>query len=271
MPELPEVETSCRGIAPHITEQTVVSVAVREPRMRWPVPETLAGELSGQRILGVGRRGKYILITTLSGTLILHLGMSGSVRITETGNPYRQHDHFAFSLASGKELRLHDPRRFGAVLWQKGDPLEHPLLAKLGPEPLSDAFTVDHLYSSCHARKSSIKQHIMNSHVVVGVGNIYASESLYLAGINPKRAAGKISKKRIARLHSAIVDVLTAAIAQGGTTLKDFVHEDGKPGYFKQQLNVYDREKLPCPGCGGEIRNITLGQRSTYYCPRCQR
>ncbi len=271
MPELPEVETSRRGIEPHIAGQTVTEVTVREPRMRWPIPDTIVADLTGQTIHNVGRRGKYLLIDTDAGTLIMHLGMSGSVRITDTGNPYRQHDHFAFSLGNGKELRLYDPRRFGAVLWQTGNPLNHPLLAKLGPEPLSDDFSIEHLYRACQGRKCSIKQHIMNSHVVVGVGNIYASESLYLAGINPKRAAGKISRERISRLHGAIVEVLSAAIEQGGTTLKDFVHEDGKPGYFKQELNVYGRDGEPCKGCNRPIRNIVLGQRSTYYCSHCQR
>ncbi len=271
MPELPEVETSRRGIEPHLKKQTVTLVNIRQPRMRWPIPDNIPQDLQGQEIQSVDRRGKYLLITTLNGTLILHLGMSGSVRITEQGNPYRQHDHFAFSLENGKELRLYDPRRFGSVLWQTGDPLQHPLLAKLGPEPLLQDFTAEHLYTACQGRRCSIKQHIMNSQVVVGVGNIYASESLFIAGISPKRAAGKVSKIRISRLHASIVEILTAAIEQGGTTLKDFVNEEGKPGYFKQQLNVYGREGEPCPNCQRPIKNITLGQRSTYYCSYCQR
>lgn len=271
MPELPEVETTRRGIEPHLLDHRVKSVNIRQPKMRWPVPSEIAEALPGQTIQSVSRRGKYLLIQSEPGTLILHLGMSGSLRIAPPETELRKHDHFILELDSKKQLRLHDPRRFGAVLWTEENPETHPLLNVLGPEPLSTDFTADYLYETCQQRKCSIKQHIMNSHVVVGVGNIYASESLFLASIHPKRQAGRISKQRIEHLHDAIQQVLKAAIRQGGTTLKDFVREDGKPGYFKQSLNVYDRAGKNCPSCEGDIKQIVLGQRSTYYCPKCQR
>lgn len=271
MPELPEVETTRRGIEPHLLGTTVTAVNIRQPKMRWPVPAHIADTLPGQSVLAVERRGKYLLIGFRPGTLLLHLGMSGSCRITPPETALRKHDHFILELDSGQQLRLHDPRRFGAVLWSNADDGEHELLSSLGPEPLGNEFSADYLHTSCKNRKCSIKQHIMNSHVVVGVGNIYASESLFLAGIHPKRAAGKISKERIIRLHDAIRQVLASAIEQGGTTLRDFVREDGQPGYFKQSLNVYDRAGQPCTVCGNEIKSFVLGQRSTYYCPQCQR
>ncbi len=271
MPELPEVETTRKGIEPYLKHRTVKSVTIRNPRLRWPIPKTLVKNLLGQKILSVKRRAKYLLIKTAAGTLILHLGMSGSLRISATGTAYRKHDHFALTLSNKKELRLHDPRRFGAVLWTSKDVGQHPLLASLGPEPLETDFNPDYLYRTNQNRKVSIKQHIMNSKIVVGVGNIYASEALFLAGIHPKRAARKISKVRIERLVAAIKSVLTDSIQQGGTTLRDFVRENGEPGYFSQHLNVYGKTGEPCPNCDKVIKQIVLGQRSTYYCPDCQR
>ncbi len=271
MPELPEVETSRRGITPHLLHQQVTKVQVRNANLRWPVPKNLHRRLRGKTIDAVRRRGKYILLKIGNGHLILHLGMSGSLRISTPEIPFRKHDHFMLAVNGKTQLRLHDPRRFGAVLWQTGDPLQHPLLANLGPEPLNEDFNPDYFLATCRNRKASIKQHLMNSHIVVGVGNIYASEALFLAGIHPKRAAGNIAKPRIEKLVAAIKQVLTAAIEQGGTTLRDFIREDGRPGYFRQQLNVYGKAGLPCPGCGTAIRQVTLGQRSTFYCPHCQR
>ncbi|MDX5334311.1 MAG: bifunctional DNA-formamidopyrimidine glycosylase/DNA-(apurinic or apyrimidinic site) lyase [Gammaproteobacteria bacterium] len=271
MPELPEVETTRRGIAPHIAGHRVRAVIVRQPRLRWPVPKALAQRLAGQTIDAVERRGKYLLLRTRAGTAILHLGMSGSLRIVDAGVPPEPHDHLDLVLENGRALRLRDPRRFGAALWTGTDPLAHKLLAPLGPEPLSEAFDTDYLYARSRGRRGSIKEFIMNSHVVVGVGNIYASESLFRAGINPKRAAGRVSRERYAALVQAIKEVLAEAIQQGGTTLRDFVREDGQPGYFRIRLKVYDRAGEPCPACGTAIRQITQGQRSTYYCPVCQR
>jgi formamidopyrimidine-DNA glycosylase len=271
MPELPEVETTRRGIEPHITNRIVADVIVRQPKLRWPVPRGLKQRLSGHCVQRVERRAKYLLLTFDHGTLIMHLGMSGSLRIVPTTEKPGKHDHVDIVLDNRTALRLTDPRRFGAVLWTVKDPAQHELIASLGPEPLSDAFNGDYLYQRSRGRKSSVKQFIMDGKVVVGVGNIYASESLYLAGIHPKRAAGKVSRVRCERLASAIKQVLAAAIQQGGTTLRDFVGGDGKPGYFAQQLNVYGKEGEPCNECGTAIKQLVLGQRSTYYCPRCQR
>lgn len=270
MPELPEVETSRAGIAPHLDGQRIRRLVVRQPRLRWPVPAELAARVEGERILAVERRGKYILIRIATGSMLLHLGMSGSVRILPLGTAPGKHDHVDLELDSGKMLRLTDPRRFGALLWQaQGE--QHALLASLGPEPLSDAFNGDYLARCCQGRRSAIKSLIMDSHVVVGVGNIYANEALFLAGIDPRRAAGRISKARLGTLAATIKDVLARAIAQGGTTLRDFVGGDGKPGYFKQQLHVYGRAGEPCDSCGSILKEVRLGQRSTVYCAACQR
>jgi formamidopyrimidine-DNA glycosylase len=271
MPELPEVETTRRGIAPHVEGKDVSEVIVRHQQLRWPVPHGLKKTLQGQRINSVSRRAKYLLLDFDHGTLIIHLGMSGSLRIIDNALPAEKHDHLDIVLNNGKALRLTDPRRFGAVLWTKDHPEAHELLAHLGPEPLSEAFTPDTLYQRSRQRHSSIKQFIMEGKVVVGVGNIYASEALFLAGINPKAISGKVSKPRYEKLTIAIKQVLAAAIAQGGTTLRDFVGGDGKPGYFAQQLNVYGRVGEPCHRCGMAIKQITQGQRSSYYCPKCQR
>jgi len=270
MPELPEVETTRRGIEPHLLDRRIDRVVIRNPKLRWPVPPSLPRRLEGRSIRNVGRRAKYLLLDTGEGTLILHLGMSGSLRLTTPDTPLKKHDHFILRLSSGMELRLHDPRRFGAVLWHEGETGLHPLLADLGPEPLLDEFNAEYLYRSCRGRKTTIKQHIMNGRVVVGVGNIYASEALFLAGIHPKRAAGRISRARIATLADSIKAVLASAIEQGGTTLRDFVHADGEPGYFSLQLKVYGKTGEPCDSCGNPIRESLIGQRSTFYCSRCQ-
>ncbi|KEA63596.1 Formamidopyrimidine-DNA glycosylase [Marinobacterium lacunae] len=269
MPELPEVETSRAGIAPYLEGHRITALRVRQPRLRWPVPSDLAAHLEGQIVRSVSRRGKYLLIAVNGGCALLHLGMSGSVRILPQGTVAGKHDHVDLELDSGLMLRLTDPRRFGALLWQaEGE--EHKLLASLGPEPLSDAFDVDHLGRCCKGRRSNIKAVIMDSHVVVGVGNIYANEALYLAGIDPRRAAGRISIARLQTLVAAIKAVLARAIEQGGTTLRDFVGGDGKPGYFSQELNVYGRAGEACPGCGNILKEVRLAQRSTVFCSLCQ-
>lgn len=269
MPELPEVETSRRGIAPWIVDCTITAVTIRDRRLRWPVRRGLEARLAGRRIDSVGRRAKYLLINTDDGTAVVHLGMTGSVFIVDRGAPAGIHDHFDIELDSGRMLRFRDPRRFGSLFFSK-KPLEHPLLARLGPEPLGDTFDGDYLWRKSRKRKVSVKQFIMNAGIVVGVGNIYASESLFLAGINPKRAAGRISRHRYVALAEAIRDVLARSIEAGGTTLRDFYGGDGEPGYFKQQLEVYDRAGKPCRQCDTEIRSIVQGQRTTFYCKTCQ-
>ena len=270
MPELPEVETTCRGIAPYLQQQIVSAIIVRQPALRWKIPDEIQ-DMVGQKITAVKRRGKYLLLETPIGTALIHLGMSGSLRVIEAGTTADKHDHVDIVLQTGKAIRLHDPRRFGSVLWTTGNPLKHKLIRTLGPEPLSDDFNIDYLYQASRGRKVSIKQFIMNGHVVVGVGNIYACESLFRAGISPKRLAGKVSKVRYKKLLEHIKEVLTEAIEQGGTTLKDFVSETGKPGYFQQKLNVYGRAGEACFQCNKSIRQITQGQRSTFYCSTCQK
>lgn len=270
MPELPEVETSRAGIAPHLQGRRIQQLIVRQPRLRWPVPEQLGARLEGQRILAVERRGKYILIRVQPGRVLLHLGMSGSVRILPSGTPAGKHDHLDLQLDSGQMLRLTDPRRFGALLWEPAGEM-HPLLAALGPEPLSEGFNGEYLAACCKGRRTAIKPLIMNSRVVVGVGNIYANEALFQAGIDPRRMAGRISRERLERLVDRIKDVLSRAIAQGGTTLRDFVGGDGKPGYFSQQLHVYGRGGETCDHCGSMLKEVRLAQRSTVFCVHCQR
>lgn len=271
VPELPEVETTRRGIAPHVTGQRVARVVVREPRLRWPVPDDLAERLAGCRIEAVERRAKYLLIETDRGTALLHLGMSGSLRILARPQPPGRHDHVDIELESGSLLRFNDPRRFGSLLWAGLNPRAHPLLAALGPEPLGDSFTGDWLYRRSRGRRGAVKNFLMDQKIVVGVGNIYASESLYLARINPARAAGRISISRYGHLAETVRAVLERAIAAGGTTLRDFVDSQGQPGYFQQSLAVYDQAGKPCAVCGQPIRRRVLGQRATYYCARCQR
>jgi len=270
MPELPEVETVRRGIAPYVTGQTVTQVIVRQPRLRWPVPEALSISLPGQIIQRVDRRAKYLLFRTEAGAAIIHLGMTGRLRILSTDTPVAKHDHVDMGLGNGRCLRFNDSRRFGAVLWTTELPEQHPLLQTLGPEPFDAAFSGTWLYERAQGRTLSVKPFIMDHHIVVGVGNIYASESLFAARINPVRPAGQITLAEYERLAEAIREILEEAIRQGGTTLRDFVGGDGEPGYFRQQLCVYDRYRLPCRACGELIDRCRLGQRSTYYCPHCQ-
>lgn len=270
MPELPEVETSRRGIAPWVEHQQVRKVTIRERRLRWPVPHDIDRHLPGSFISALTRRAKYLLFTTEGGTLLLHLGMSGSLRIVDPAEPAGKHDHVDIEVGNGKALRFRDPRRFGSLLWT-ADPMKHPLLANLGPEPLSEEFDGAHLWNAARGRRLAVKSFIMNAAVVVGVGNIYASESLFLARIHPKRRADRISATRMALLAASIKAVLERAIAAGGTTLRDFHGGDGEPGYFRQQLDVYDRGGLPCRVCGTLITVAVIGQRSSYYCRRCQR
>ena len=269
MPELPEVETTRRGLQPHLEGRHIRRIDIRQPRLRWPVPETVCNRL-GRRVERLERRGKYLIFRFDDAAYWLwHLGMSGSLRLLPAGDPAERHEHVQIDLDNGQSLRYRDPRRFGALLDGHGDPLEHELLARLGPEPLRDDFDADYLLQQCRRRSSAIKQVIMDSRVVVGVGNIYACESLFLAGIHPKTRASRIAPERIERLVRAIRQVLSDAIEQGGTTLRDFTRSDGQPGYFAQRLNVYG-QKGPCPRCGRELKRITQAQRSTFYCPGCQ-
>ena len=269
MPELPEVETTRRGIAPHITGKRVTRIIVRNPNLRWPVSARLAKELTGHTINSVSRRAKYLLLHTDAGSAILHLGMSGSLRLVRTSDTAGKHDHVDI-VFNKVALRLTDPRRFGSVHWTRRPPEQHRLISALGHEPLEEDFTGDYLYQCSRGRKVAIKQFIMNSHIVVGIGNIYASEALYMAGIYPKRASGTISRKKYRLLADVIKELLNDSIAPGGTTLRDFVNGYGKPGYFKQQLNVYGKAGEPCISCRVPIREIRQGQRSTFYCPKCQ-
>lgn len=270
MPELPEVETTRRGIQPYLQGRKIIQVKVHEPRMRWEVPASLATEVARQTVTAVDRRGKYLLLRTRSGTVLIHLGMSGSLRLAVAGEPLKKHDHVEFQLASGRCLRFHDPRRFGCILWVTGDPALHPLLAELGPEPLSAGFSADVLIARAEGRTVPVKSLIMDSRVVVGVGNIYANEALYAAGINPERKAGTLTLSECESLVREIKTVLDRAITVGGTTLRDFVGGDGKPGYFSQSLSVYGRGGQPCITCMTPLKETRLGQRSTVFCPRCQ-
>lgn len=270
MPELPEVEITRRGIAPHVEGCTVTGVVVRHRGLRWPVPSGLARTMSGQRVRAVRRRAKYLLLDCDAGTLIVHLGMSGSLRVLPRDAPPGPHDHL--DLCFGDSIvRLRDPRRFGAVLWHRAGETPHPLLASLGVEPLSDAFTGDLLWRAARGRRVAIKLLLMNAAIVVGIGNIYAAESLFRAGIHPRTPAQRVSRARCARLVQAVKETLAAALAAGGSTLQDFVGADGVPGYFQQQYFAYDREGEACRLCATPIRRITQGQRSTCFCPGCQR
>ncbi|MCP4186610.1 MAG: bifunctional DNA-formamidopyrimidine glycosylase/DNA-(apurinic or apyrimidinic site) lyase [Gammaproteobacteria bacterium] len=268
MPELPEVETTVRGIRPYLAGETIENFIIRERRLRWPISTTI-DNLQGARIDSVYRRGKYILMPVASGAMIWHLGMSGSMRILPISSPVEKHEHVEMQMRSGQALKFRDPRRFGSLLFTEHNPLDHKLLHKLGPEPLSDEFDGDYLYQACRGRTVSIKSLIMDSHRVVGVGNIYACEALFSAGIRPTREAGSISKKRLSKLVDIIKTTLESAIEQGGTTLQDFSQADGQPGYFKQSLKVYG-VKGSCSICKGEINQITQNQRSSYFCPKCQ-
>jgi len=269
MPELPEVETSRRGIMPHLLEQQITRIEVRQPQLRWPVPDKVQ-TLVGETITDITRRSKYLLLNTGKGSLILHLGMSGSLRVLPHSTRPEKHDHIDICLANGKLLRLNDPRRFGACLFcAPGEP--HALLASLGPEPLSDTFSADYLYQQSRKRRVAIKSFIMDSKVVVGVGNIYANEALFMAGIDPRKPAMQLSRPKADRLVECIKQVLAKAIEQGGTTLKDFTQADGKPGYFAQQLNVYGRGGKSCPVCKQLLAEVRIGQRSTVFCRSCQK
>jgi len=271
MPELPEVETTCRGIAPHVTGRVIMHLAVHEPRLRWRVDARLAAWAEGQRIRGVRRRAKYLLLELERGHLLVHLGMSGSLRVLPLRTARETHDHFDLQLDSGWLLRFNDPRRFGSLMHLSGDPAAHPLLRDLAPEPLENAFDADYLYGVTRGRRVAIKLAIMNSRLVVGVGNIYASEALFRAGIRPGRAARSLTRAEAAALVTAIRAVLGDAIRAGGTTLRDYVGAGGEPGYFRQKLYVYERGGRPCRRCGTPIRHRVQGQRSTYFCPVCQR
>ena len=270
MPELPEVETTLRGLAPHLAGQRITDVVIRHPHLRWPIPKNLPKLLRGQSIRSLERRAKYLLIECDSGTLILHLGMSGSLRILPADTTPGKHDHFDLLLASGLLMRLRDPRRFGAVLWHEGDPAQHPLLAHLGVEPLEKEFDAAYLHRATRKRRAAIKLVIMDSHVVVGVGNIYANEALFRAGIRPQLAASRLSLARCVRLAQAIREILGEAIRLGGSSLRDYVGSNGSPGYFQQHYWVYGRAGEPCRACGTPIKQIRQGQRSSFYCPCCQ-
>jgi len=271
VPELPEVETTRRGIEPHVLGRRVVALAVHEPRLRWRVDAAMPAAVAGQRVSGVRRRAKYLLIDLERGSLLLHLGMSGSLRVMPGDTPRLTHDHVDLLLDSGQTLRFNDPRRFGSLHWLTEDPARHPLLRDLAPEPLGDDFDAAYLHRVSRGRRVAIKQLVMNSQLVVGVGNIYASEALFRAGVRPGRAARSLTRDECARLVKAIRAVLAMAIRFGGTTLRDYVGADGRPGYFRRKLYVYERGGEPCRRCGMPIRQLVQGQRSTYYCPSCQR
>ena len=270
MPELPEVETVRRGLAPHLIGRRLIGARVREARLRWPVPDNLATLIGGRLIKTLERRGKYLIMALDRGALILHLGMSGSLRLTAAEAPIQKHDHLDLILDDGQTLRYRDPRRFGAVLWSDA-PDRHPLLASLGIEPLGPDFDGDWLHTASRGLRAPVKSWLMDAHVVVGIGNIYANEALFHAGIHPLLPAGRLSRPRCRRLASAILDTLSRAIAAGGSSLRDFVDGHGKPGYFQQTLFVYGRGGEPCRTCGGPIRVIRLGNRATCFCPACQK
>lgn len=270
MPELPEVETTRRGLESLVVGKSIADLTIREPRLRWPVAPDLRARLLGHRIAALRRRGKYLLMDFTGGSLLVHLGMSGTLRYLPEATAPRAHDHVDFHLAPEGWLRFNDPRRFGSLQYC-ADPTQHRLLRHLGPEPLDAGFDADYLVSACRGRRVAIKQHLMNGTIVAGIGNIYANEALFLAGIRPRRQAGRIGRERLAVLVTAIKSVLNDALGHGGTTLRDFVGGDGRPGYFKLSLNVYDRAEEPCPRCAHPIRKQVVGQRASYYCPRCQR
>ena len=270
MPELPEVETVRRGLEPLLVGQRVREIIVRQPRLRWPVPGDLDDKMRGQKVVSVQRRAKYLLLRVDEGTAVFHLGMSGSLRFFASAKAAEKHDHVDLVFNSGAILRLHDPRRFGALLWVAGDPLKHKLLADLGPEPLQPAFCARYLRQRLQRRSVAIKQAIMNSHIVVGVGNIYANEALFVAQIDPRIAAQGLSLAQCDRLVRAIKKVLRRAIKVGGTTLRDFVNGDGEAGYFQIQLKVYGRQGQACPRCSRPLKKIVQAGRSTFFCPACQ-
>lgn len=270
MPELPEVETARRGIRPHVEGRRIARAVVRQPKLRWPVPDALRRAAPGLTVRSVDRRGKYLLLNAGKGAVIIHLGMSGSVRLTEAREPPGKHDHVDLVFEDGTALRYTDPRRFGCVLWREGDAAAHPLLRGLGAEPLGAEFDGEHLFAASRSRRSSVKLLIMDSRIVTGVGNIYACEAMFEAGILPTRSACTISRRRYGRLAGAIRDVLERALEAGGTTLRDFAGGDGRPGYFSRALKVYGRAGRPCVNCGRALRDLRLGGRGTVCCTRCQ-
>jgi formamidopyrimidine-DNA glycosylase len=271
MPELPEVETTRRGVAPHVERQKVTAVRIYDRRLRWPVPRDLPRRLVGRTVDRVDRRSKYLLFRVGTDTLIVHMGMTGSLRVFNAPPPRQMHDHVDLEFGNGVVLRYRDPRRFGAMLWSPGSTTGHRLLASLGVEPFAAEFDADHLRRALRGRRAAIKLALMDSHVVVGVGNIYANESLFRAGIHPGRAANRVARERLGRLVDAVRDTLSEAIAKGGSTLRDYVDSSGEPGYFQLEYRVYGRHGEPCRSCAAPIRVVRLGGRATYYCPRCQR
>lgn len=271
MPELPEVETTARGIAAHILQQQITEVCIRHEQLRWPIPKSLKQTLLGQRVKAITRRGKYILLELDQGTLIVHLGMSGSIRMLSTKQTPQKHDHVDLIFANNICLRFTDPRRFGALLWTENDPNQHVLLKTIGPEPLTADFDGEYLWTVSRRRKVAVKNFLMDSKIVAGIGNIYAVEALFLAGIRPQTPAGKISRKSYTAIAQSVKKVLTQAIKQGGTTLKDFINPSGKPGYFSVALKVYGRGGEPCLQCHQPLKSTRTGQRATVYCARCQK
>ncbi|MBM4203324.1 MAG: bifunctional DNA-formamidopyrimidine glycosylase/DNA-(apurinic or apyrimidinic site) lyase [Gammaproteobacteria bacterium] len=268
MPELPEVETTRRGLAPYVEGHKLVAFSIHERRLRWPVD--IPEDLLGQAVRRLRRRGKYLLAEFDGGALILHLGMSGSLRFVPRGSELLTHDHVELDFGTEQVLRLNDPRRFGCVLWQQGEVESHPLLASLGPEPLENEFSGDQLFKRSRGRRVAVKIFLMDAKVVTGVGNIYANESLFLAGVRPTRKSGSIPRHQWEHVARAVRKVLADSISLGGTTLRDFINPEGRPGYFRQQLRVYDRESEPCIQCGTPLIAVVLGGRSTFYCPACQ-
>jgi len=273
MPELPEVETTRRELEPRLVGRRVERVVVREPRLRWPVPPELAARLEGRRISGLARRAKYLLASACEGggTALIHLGMSGSLRLTSSGDPAGRHDHVDWRFDDGQCLRYHDPRRFGAMLWWEGAPARHPLLSRLGPEPFTDAFHGGWLHERSRGRRAAVKSFLMDGRIVAGVGNIYANEALFEAGIHPARPAGRISRERYERLADAVRRILSRSIGAGGTSFRDYVHTDGGLGRYQNRVMAYDRAGEPGIRCGASLRGRPIGQRSTVWCPRCQR
>lgn len=270
VPELPEVETTRRGIEPHLVGRLARRLLVRERRLRWPVPAGIGAQLEGVPIAGVRRRAKYLLLDNSRGSAIVHLGMSGGLRVLDASAPLRPHDHWDLTLDDGRLLRYNDPRRFGCLLWQPAGEV-HPLLAELGPEPFDPGFDGGYLHARAHGRSAPVKHFLMDQTIVVGVGNIYAAEALFRAGIDPRRAAGRVSLARFEQLAQAVRAILGHAIERGGTTLRDFLRPDGEPGYFEQELLVYGRAGEPCKLCGAPVQSVRLGQRSSFYCRKCQR
>lgn len=270
MPELPEVETVLQGLRPHLEGKVITKVTIRRYDLRWPIHQDISKKLSNQQLLKITRRAKYLVLHVAQGTVLLHLGMSGQIRIVDKKQPIGKHDHFDLEFNSGKILRFTDPRRFGAFLWAGIHYQNHPLFISLGPEPFDKKFSGKYLWQLAQSRSVSIKSFIMDNKIVVGVGNIYAAESLFLAKINPKTSVNRLTEERFSALVKAIRAILRRAIKQGGTTLKDFINSDGKPGYFSQHLNVYGRAGLPCFQCDWTLKMIIIGQRSTVYCEKCQ-